>query len=238
MIGYWGSPQRIAESAERLDGLAPGGHERFVGYGFAALEFESGDAIGLRRWPVSSIGPAYTSVWHRLRDGRWRLYADVDASYSCSRYIGQAVDQEVMTSIRLAWPTPFTLRVSVPIAALDVTVQLRSTLATTAVGIASTLVPPALLGAERVRALFERAGRKLLDEQDLQLEFGMPNGQRAHFRPRRVWEITDAKASWSGDSLGGVVPTRQIRIGQTALTVTHHFSYHAVHFTYPPAPAP
>ena len=47
----------------------PGQEERFSGYGVMGLPFRSGHVLALRRFPVTSVGPGYTSVW--WRDPGW-----------------------------------------------------------------------------------------------------------------------------------------------------------------------
>lgn len=53
----------LAAEAEDTDQLPPGDEERFAGYGVMGLPFASGHVLAMRRFPSSSIGPAYTSVW-------------------------------------------------------------------------------------------------------------------------------------------------------------------------------
>ena len=47
--------------------LPSGGEERFAGYGVMGLPFASGHVLAMRRFPASSIGPGYSSVWHLAR---------------------------------------------------------------------------------------------------------------------------------------------------------------------------
>ena len=39
--------------------------DRFAGYAVIVLPFRSGHVLSLRRFPASSVGPGYTSVWRR-----------------------------------------------------------------------------------------------------------------------------------------------------------------------------
>ena len=67
-------PKELAERAERA-ALPPwADRERFAGYGVMGLPFASGHALGMRRFPASSVGPGYTSVWHRSPGGGWTFY--------------------------------------------------------------------------------------------------------------------------------------------------------------------
>jgi hypothetical protein len=64
-------PAAIVQDLERHSDLPPGSEERFFGYGVMGLPFRSGHVLGLRRFPASSIGPGYRSVWHRDPNGGW-----------------------------------------------------------------------------------------------------------------------------------------------------------------------
>ena len=49
------------------------GAARLAGsFGVPALETEGGHAIAFHSFVRSSIGPPFTSVWHRTPEGRWR----------------------------------------------------------------------------------------------------------------------------------------------------------------------
>ena len=65
------TPREVAGALEDAPGRLDAQRERFRGYGVMGLPFESGHVLGLRPFPVSSIGPGYTSIWHRSPDGRW-----------------------------------------------------------------------------------------------------------------------------------------------------------------------
>jgi len=62
-------PADVVEDLERRAELPAGSEERFFGYGVMGLPFRSGHVLGLRRFPASSIGPGYRSVWHRDPQG-------------------------------------------------------------------------------------------------------------------------------------------------------------------------
>ena len=65
-----------AADAEQHADLGPGSDERFSGYGVMGLPFSSGHVLAMRRFPVTSVGPGYTSVWLRRPSGAWSIYAD------------------------------------------------------------------------------------------------------------------------------------------------------------------
>ncbi len=70
-------PRQVIEHVEASASLPPGSNERFNGYGVMGLPFKSGHILALRRFPASSIGPGYTSVWHRTPAGDWEFYSNV-----------------------------------------------------------------------------------------------------------------------------------------------------------------
>jgi hypothetical protein len=72
-------PAECVEDPERHSELPPGSEERFFGYGVIGLTFLSGHVLALRRFPASSIGPGYRSVWHRDPRGRWTFHQDQPA---------------------------------------------------------------------------------------------------------------------------------------------------------------
>ena len=103
---------RVAE-IERQARLPAGAGERFSGYGVMGLPFASGHVLALRRFPASSIGPAYTSVWHRDRSGRWEFWQDQPDDQACSRYFGPALAGTRRTPIELAWTGGSTLQITI-----------------------------------------------------------------------------------------------------------------------------
>jgi hypothetical protein len=86
-------PGEYAGEIERAAVLPTGGGDRFSGYGVMGLPFASGHILGLRRFPASSIGPGYRSVWHRDPGGRWTFYQDQPAELACTRYFSAAVEE-------------------------------------------------------------------------------------------------------------------------------------------------
>ncbi len=83
------------------------GSRRARGSGSSAtgLPFRSGHVLGLRRFPASSIGPGYRSVWHDPH-GRWTFYQDRPAELACTRFFGSAVDEVRAGPIRIDWTAP------------------------------------------------------------------------------------------------------------------------------------
>src|SRR5690349_4907997 len=92
-----------ALEAEHHATLSPGDDERFSGYGVMGLPFSSGHVLAMRRFPVTSVGPGYTSVWLRRPSGAWSIYADAPPEQSCARYFGSALESAVQCTVTVAW---------------------------------------------------------------------------------------------------------------------------------------
>ena len=105
-------PRDLVERLEREPALPKGEGERFSGYGVMSCPFASGHILCHRRFPASSVGPAYTSIWHRDPDGRWRFYQDVGPRQACSRFFGAELAGTVETPVETAWTGPRALRLS------------------------------------------------------------------------------------------------------------------------------
>lgn len=68
-------PRKLVQQLEAAASLPTGPEERFNGYGVMGLPFRSGHILAMRRFSGTSIGPGYTSVWHRTPQGDWVFYA-------------------------------------------------------------------------------------------------------------------------------------------------------------------
>src|SRR5262245_60468590 len=101
--------QRIEASAS----LPSGEGDRFAGYGVIGLPFRSGHVLALRRFPASSLGPGYTSIWHRNPAGHWTFYSTVAAEQSCARYFSSQGEENVSAQARIEWKGPDHFRVIV-----------------------------------------------------------------------------------------------------------------------------
>jgi hypothetical protein len=84
---------------EQEPGLPAGDEERFAGYGIMGLPFMSGHVLAMRRFPASSIGPAYTSIWHRDPAGRWVFWQDQPAELACPRHFSAAIAEALALSV-------------------------------------------------------------------------------------------------------------------------------------------
>jgi hypothetical protein len=197
-------PAKIVEELERGAEIPSGSEERFSGYGVMGLPFRSGHVLGLRRFPASSIGPGYRSVWHRDPRGRWTFYQDQSAELACTRYFGSAVDEVREGPIRIDWSGPRGFRVRA--GDLDWTVELASTAVTRLINAAGSAIPvrawrsaPVLAVMSRVAGVALRAGR-------VRLTGLAPNGQRFVANPVTVWVAVESQATLDGSDLGEMGP--------------------------------
>jgi hypothetical protein len=210
-------PREYAARAESVT-LPNGEEERFAGWGIMGLPFRSGHVLGLRRFPASSVGRGYTSVWHRGPDGRWTFYADAPPLQSCNRYFGAEVDEFTQTEVVVAWQDARTLTVSVPEARLDLRATISSTPITTALSGVSSLMPEAMWQSPLVLDAMAPVAGALLRAGRVRLRGTAPNGQAFIANPMRMWVIDRAEGSLRGDSFGPVGPLReQISLGDFAI---------------------
>jgi hypothetical protein len=69
----------LIRNIEEDASLPLGSSERFAGYAVIGLSFRSGHVLTLRRFPASSLGAGYTSIWHRDPGGQMDLLFDTGA---------------------------------------------------------------------------------------------------------------------------------------------------------------
>jgi hypothetical protein len=91
----------LAAVAERNNKPPIGAGERFAVYGLMGVPFSSGHVLAMRRSPASSVGPAYTSVWHRNPNGGWEFWQDQDDEFACPRYFSRALAESRRCTIGL-----------------------------------------------------------------------------------------------------------------------------------------
>ena len=106
-------PKELVGRLEQGVELPSRNEERFAGYGVMGVPFTSGHLLAMRRFPVSSLGEGYTSLWHRNPQGRWTFYTDVPPQLACLRYFGSAVAEAVVRDIEIAWRGPREFTVSI-----------------------------------------------------------------------------------------------------------------------------
>ena len=208
------TPREVAGALEDAPGRLDAQRERFRGYGVMGLPFESGHVLGLRRFPVSSIGPGYTSIWHCSPDGRWSFWSTTAPEVSCARYTGEISDDTRQAAIRLVWPEPYRLTIAAEDPSLSWEVTFAATPASRALSGLAQRLPGRFLANESVlRALGPVAGT-LLGTSRLALTGTMPNRQTFHLVPSHVWMVTASRAQLEGTDLGRPAPlAEQATIG-------------------------
>lgn len=193
--------------------LPRGDQERFSGWGVMALTFTSGHVLALRRWSASSIGPAYTSVWHRTPDRRWRMWQDAEPEQSCPRYFSSAVESHHRCPVEAAWIDSRTLAVAVP-DVLTWTLQTGSTARTRLINVLAAATPQAAWRSRTLLQLMSRVAGPTLRLGRFRLTGHVPNGQRFRMGPTHVALVRDAHATVEGMDLGPIGPLRdQARLG-------------------------
>lgn len=200
-------PAEFARHAEEHPVLPTATCERVSGYGVMGLPFRSGHLLGLRRWTASSVGPAFTSIWHRDPAGRWTFYESAPCDVACSRYFGADVQCTRLASIGLDWETPRRLRIrTLDGPAVDWTIQLGCTPVTRAMSLVGSAVPDRLWRSRPVVALMGRLAGRVLGAGKIRLSGQTSNGQHFDANPLRIWCVTDSTTVVDGEDLGPVGP--------------------------------
>jgi len=200
--------------SERLGALPHGEEEMFVGYGVLGLPFASGDLLAFRRFTATTIGPPFTSIWHRDPRGRWRFYLDVEPSRGCPRYFGAAIDEVVVTDISLTWTGSHELNLSAPAARLHWAMRLTASPATRTLSALGAALPERAWSRRSALVAIGSAAGGALGAGRLALQGLVPNGQRYRLAPRQVWLVGASAAVVGGRDLGRTgTHERQSRLG-------------------------
>lgn len=235
-------PRECALHIERAPEIPAGSEDRFRGYGLMGLSFSSGHVLAMRRWPASSIGPGYTSVWHRAPEGRWTFYADVEADQSCARYFKGERDAAQLDRIAIAWTGARRFVVTVRQAGLHWNVVLADTPATRLANRISRVVPERWWQEPRFLDLIEVVAGRGLGAGSVALRGRTPNGQRYLAQPRLVWMVAASAATLRGQDLGYPdSAAQQARLGDFRIPRRGIFAIAEARLqpaATPPAPAP
>jgi hypothetical protein len=199
-------PAEIVEDLERNPELPPGSAERFFGYGVMGLPFQSGHVLGLRRFPASSIGPGYRSVWHRDPHGRWTFYQDQPSELACTRYFGAQVDQVREGSIEIDWTGPRRFEVRAGDGDLEWAIEVGSTPVTRLFSGVGSLLPERAWRSPRVLGVMSRVAGVALRAGRVRLVGLAPNGQRFVANPLTVWVARASRARVEDTDLGEMGP--------------------------------
>ncbi len=207
-------PRDYAEQLERAPELPAGADERFQGYGVMGAPFTSGHVLGMRRFTASSVGPGYTSVWHRDPTGAWTFYADTDPLHACTRYFGSDVRRAVECPIELSWPKPRTLQIRIESAGFTWEAEFASTRATRMLNTMARFMPDRLWKDRRVLSLMAAIAGPALGAGRLGVHGLTPNGQQFVANPMVLWIIARGTARIGETDLGhpGSLPI-QARLG-------------------------
>ncbi|HXY52792.1 MAG TPA: hypothetical protein VEI01_25325 [Terriglobales bacterium] len=198
-------PRTIIQGSEQ-DGLLPAGTgDRFAGYAVIGLPFASGHVLSLRRFPVSSVGPGYTSVWHRDRGGRWTFYSTVAPEQGCPRYFGSEIEKNVVVPIRIEWLGPAQFLV-VAGSVLTWEVTLAESRTSRAMNTAARLLPEGWWRKRFVLRVMGVAARFALGTGRINLSGYTPNGHEFVANPRQLWLVKCRRAIIRGVDLGTVGP--------------------------------
>ena len=197
------SPRTLVESMEHRPALPSGPEERFAGYGVMGVPFSSGYILALRRFPASSVGPGYTSVWIREPAGVWSMHSTVVPGSSCPRYFGSALGAASTGGISLRWRDDYSFSVEVG-DGLDLSwdVTLAATPVTRLMSAVAGAVPDRLWRNRTfLRAMGAVAG-PVLGAGHIGLTGTVPNGQTFGARPRQLWSVRESTAHLRGHNLG------------------------------------
>lgn len=225
------SPRQLAEQNEAAPTLPPGRDERFNGYGVMGLPFASGHVLALRRFPATSVGPGYTSVWHRNPQGEWVFYATTAPQLGCTRYFGRDALASIQTEVRITWLTPARFRVLVPAASLEWEVAVGRTVATRLMTALARYIPDVAWRTPAFLAMMARMAGKVLDVGRVGLYGTAPNGQRFIANPRVLFRVRDSHAVIAGIDLGPPGPvTPQAQLGDFWIPQRGMFAMGAAYF--------
>lgn len=216
------TPRQIVDAIERQPDVPAGEGDRFAGYAVVGQPFRSGHVLALRRFPASSIGPAFTSVWHRDPRGRWTFYASVPPELACARYFGRHVHRAVTVPIAITWLDDTRFEVSAG-SHLTWEVSLRATFLSRVLGAAARRVGPRWWRIPLALQATGAAARLAFGTGRLDLLGLTPSGHAFIAAPRALWLVDSSRASVEDVDLGPTGPLpiqaslRDVRLPQVGL---------------------
>ncbi|MEP7216348.1 MAG: hypothetical protein ABI782_08845 [Anaerolineaceae bacterium] len=187
------STRDLVLAAEKHATLLPGANERFSGWGLMGLPFQSGDVLATRRFPASSVGPGYSSVWYRTPAGDWTFYADAPPEAACTRFFGGAVARAVFCPLVLEWWGEDQLHIAIPEAGLACDITVGPTLASRAMNVIAAGFPEWAWRNPRMLGLTAMVAGPMLGAGKLSMAGVAPNGQSFVANPRKIWVVKSAK---------------------------------------------
>ena len=181
------------------------------------LPFRSGHVLALRRFPASSVGPGYTSVWHRDPRGVWTFYSTISPDLGCSRYFGGEITYNVVGPIGIEWTGPAQFSVSIG-SILRWEVRLRASASTRLMNAAARLVPDGWWQSKSMLKTMSAAARFALRTGKMNLAGKTPNGNEFIANPKRMWLIDSSHAIVNGVNLGPAgALSRQARLNDFSI---------------------
>lgn len=209
------APATLAAEAENQREPPPSDHEEtFAGYGIMGVPFASGHVLAMRRFPASSVGPAYTSIWRRDPDGSWVFWQDQPDTMACPRYFSAALAETRHLPIQLEWPSESTLRLAVPDQDFEWTTTMASSPVTRLLNTAGSLIPDRLWSARGVLSFMGSVAGTALRAGNVDLYGSVPNGQHFIANPRTIWLVVETTARLGDSDFGPTGPlAEQTRLG-------------------------
>jgi hypothetical protein len=173
------------------------------------LPFTSGHLLPMPRFPASSVGPGYRSVWHRAPDGRWTFFQDVPSAQGCTRYFGAAVADVVDATIDIDWTDPrdFSVAVATSDRRLDWQVGLTSSTATKLMNAVGSTLPETIWRRQAFLVGMGAVAGPMLGAGKVRLTGRAPNGHRFIANPLLIWLVADSEATLDGARLGPIGPS-------------------------------
>ena len=191
----------LAAKTESVE-LPDGDDERFAGYGVMGLPFASGHVLAMRRFPASSIGPAYTSVWHRAPTGEWTFWQDQPIQLGCGRYFSADVSTITEAEISVQWPSAYEMTVAIADADLRWHSTMHSNWMTKAFNSLGAAMPDRAWRSEGLLRVMGPVAGRLLGTGPVRLAGRVPNGQSFVANPQRIWYVAEARATLGNVDLG------------------------------------
>jgi hypothetical protein len=202
------TPRALAKEVEAVLPLPDVPHERFSGYAIMGLPFASGHILAMRRFTGSSVGPGYSSVWHRDPSGAWRFHSNVPPRQACTRYLGENSTETHVSEILLDWPGEHRLVVRVPAIALEWEVEFTTTAASGFMNAVASALPRSAWRNPAVLAAMGAVAGPLLGIGAIGLQGTTPNGQHFVANPRVIWLAERSRAVLAGQDFGPPGPVR------------------------------
>ena len=207
MRDRWQEPADLAAILERAAVLPPGEDDRFAGYAILGVPFRSGDVLAMRRFPLTSIGPGYTSIWHRAPHGEWTFYSDAAGDQACGRYFGPRIREVAGTPIRIEWTGPRAMTIVAHGGRLlSWRIALTQTLSTTLLNAVAAMLPRQWRTNTRALRALGKAAGLALGAGRVSLAGETPDGHRFVASPDVVWTVGASRAVIDGRDLGPTGP--------------------------------